>query len=43
MDLDVQREIVDTLISVTVLSPGRGAHARRFNPNTARIEWRQGE
>ena len=37
MDLDVRREVVDTLMSVTVLSPGRGAHARRFDPNTVKI------
>jgi site-specific DNA recombinase len=43
MDLDVQREVVDTLMAVTVLSPGRGVHARRFNPDTVKIMWRQGE
>lgn len=43
MDLDVRREVVDTLMSVTVLSPGRGAHARRFDPGTVKIIWRRGE
>lgn len=43
MELDVQREVVDTLMSVTVLSPGRGAHARRFDPDTVTITWRQGD
>jgi DNA invertase Pin-like site-specific DNA recombinase/Arc/MetJ family transcription regulator len=40
LDLDVKREVVDTLMTVTVHSPGRGAHARTFRPETVTINWR---
>src|SRR4051812_28743765 len=38
LDLDRRRAAVDTLMTLTLLPPGRGA--RTFNPETVRIDWR---
>jgi len=37
--LDERRAVVDTLVTIRVLSPGRGA--RRFDPTTVDIKWRK--
>jgi site-specific DNA recombinase len=39
IDVDRQRAVVDTLMTVKLLSPGRGA--RTFDPATVEVEWRQ--
>lgn len=36
---DRQRAVIDTLMTVRLMSPGRGA--RTFNPETVTIDWRQ--
>ena len=38
LDLDRRRAAVDTLMTLILLPPGRGA--RTFNPETGRIDWR---
>jgi site-specific DNA recombinase len=38
LDLDRRRAAIDTLMTVTLLPPGRGA--RVFDPRTVRTEWR---
>jgi site-specific DNA recombinase len=38
LDLDRQRAVIDALMQVTLLSPGRGA--RTFRPETVRIQWK---
>ncbi len=38
LDLDRRRAVIDTLMTVTLLSPGQGA--RTFRPETVRIEWK---
>jgi hypothetical protein len=38
LDLDRRRAVIDALMTVTLLSPGRGA--RTFRPETVHIEWR---
>jgi DNA invertase Pin-like site-specific DNA recombinase len=38
LDIDRKRAVVDTLMTVTLLSPGRGA--RHLDPDTVRIDWR---
>ncbi len=35
--LDRRRAVIDALMTVTLLSPGRGA--RTFRPETVHIEW----
>ncbi len=37
LDLDRRRAVIDALMTVTLLSPGRGA--RTFRPETVHIEW----
>jgi hypothetical protein len=39
LDVDRQRAIVDTLMTVRLLPPGRGA--RVFDPTTVAVDWRQ--
>ncbi|MBB3082950.1 DNA invertase Pin-like site-specific DNA recombinase [Geodermatophilus sabuli] len=41
LDLDRRRAAIDTLMAVSLLPPGRGA--RRFDPETVRINWRTPE
>lgn len=41
LDVSQRREIIGALVNVTILAPGRGA--RRFDPDTVRIEWRSQE
>ena len=38
LDMDRQRAVIDTLLAVTLHSPGQGA--RRFDPNTVRLTWK---
>lgn len=38
LDLDRRRAVVDALLTVTLLPPGRGA--RRLDPETVRLDWR---
>lgn len=40
LDLDRRRSVIDLLMTITLHSPGMGAHARRFDPNTVEITWR---
>lgn len=42
LDLDRQRAVIDLLMAVTLRSPGMGAHARRFDPDTVEIKWKGG-
>ena len=39
LDVDRRRAVIDVLMTVTLLPPGRGA--RVFDPQTVAIEWRQ--
>jgi len=41
LDIDRQRAVVDTLMTITLRSPGQGA--RMFDPDTVQIEWREQE
>jgi site-specific DNA recombinase len=38
LDLDRRRAVIDTLMTITLYSPGRGA--RKFDPDTVSIKWR---
>ncbi|HUZ27470.1 MAG TPA: hypothetical protein VMV07_27275 [Streptosporangiaceae bacterium] len=40
LDLARKRAIIKTLMSITLLSPGKGAR-RAFDPATVRVTWRQ--
>ena len=40
LDLSRKRAIISTLMSITILSPGRGAR-RVFDPATVQVTWRQ--
>jgi hypothetical protein len=40
MDLSLQRAVIKTLMTITLLSPGKGAR-RAFDPATVRVTWRQ--
>ena len=40
LDLDRRRSVIDLLMTITLHSPGMGAHARRFDPDTVEITWR---
>ncbi|HET7310766.1 MAG TPA: recombinase family protein [Mycobacteriales bacterium] len=39
LDIDRRRAVVDVLMTVTLLSPGKGK--RTFDPETVRVEWRR--
>jgi hypothetical protein len=39
LHVDRRRAVIDTLMSVRLMSPGRGA--RTFNPASVLIAWRQ--
>lgn len=38
LDVDRQRRVIDTLVTISLSSPGRGN--RTFDPETVRLEWR---
>jgi site-specific DNA recombinase len=38
LDIDRRRAVIDTLMSITLLSPGRGA--RSLDPESVRVEWK---
>jgi hypothetical protein len=40
MDLSLQRAVIKTLMTITLLSPGKGAR-RAFDPATVQVTWRQ--
>jgi site-specific DNA recombinase len=41
LDLSRKRAIIKTLMTITLLSPGKGAR-RAFDPATVQVTWRQG-